>query len=232
MASPRRMASRADGCGAADGSAHLVSALVAAGRNGRRAGERSRVTTLDWIALAVIAVAALNGLRRGLVVGAFALAGIVAGAYAGAKLAPELLSGESAYTPLVALAGAVVVGSLLRMAGRGWRGSLVAARAAAPARARHARRTRARRRDRPRARLGCRSGSSARSRPERPAQGGAALADPARDQPASAALAAPRCDRPGRPPRPDAGPQARVPRPTPRYSAIPASGARGPACCE
>ena len=88
------------------------------------------MTTVDWIALAVIAVTALNGLRRGLVVGAFALAGIVVGAYAGAKLAPEVLSGESAYTPLVALAGAVVLGSLLRsvagMAGGAVRSSLLA----------------------------------------------------------------------------------------------------------
>ncbi len=68
------------------------------------------MTTVDWIALGVIAVTALNGLRRGLVVGAFALAGIVAGAYAGAKFAPQLLSGDSAYTPLLALAGAVVAG--------------------------------------------------------------------------------------------------------------------------
>jgi len=88
------------------------------------------VTTADWIALAVIAVTALNGLRRGLVVGAFALVGIVVGAYAGAKLAPELLSGDSAYTPLVSLAGAVVLGSLLRsaagMAGGAVRSSLLA----------------------------------------------------------------------------------------------------------
>ncbi len=88
------------------------------------------MTTVDWIAVAVIAVTALNGLRRGLVVGAFALVGIVAGAYAGAKLAPELLSGDSAYTPLVSLAGAVVLGSLLRsaagMAGGAVRSSLLA----------------------------------------------------------------------------------------------------------
>jgi len=88
------------------------------------------VTTVDWIAVAVIAVTALNGLRRGLVVGAFALVGIVAGAYAGAKLAPELLSGDSAYTPLVSLAGAVVLGTLLRsaagMAGGAVRSSLLA----------------------------------------------------------------------------------------------------------
>ena len=73
------------------------------------------MTTVDWIAAAVIALAALNGLRRGLVGGAFSLAGIVAGAYLGAKLAPEFLSGnESPYTPLVALGGAVVLGALLQ----------------------------------------------------------------------------------------------------------------------
>ena len=75
------------------------------------------MTTVDWIAAAVIALAALNGLRRGLVGGAFSLAGIVAGAYFGAKLAPQLLSGsESPYTPLVALGGALVVGIFLQSA--------------------------------------------------------------------------------------------------------------------
>jgi S1-C subfamily serine protease len=75
------------------------------------------MTTVDWIAAAVIALAALNGLRRGLVGGAFSLAGIVAGAYLGAKLAPQFLSGsESPYTPLVALGGAVVLGALLQSA--------------------------------------------------------------------------------------------------------------------
>ena len=75
------------------------------------------MTTVDWIALAVIGLAALNGLRRGLVGGIFSLAGIVAGAYFGAKLAPKLLSGsESPYTPLVALGGAVVLVVLLQSA--------------------------------------------------------------------------------------------------------------------
>ena len=69
------------------------------------------MTTVDWIAAAVIGLAALNGLRRGLVGGALSLAGIAAGAYLGAKLAPQFLSGsESPYTPLVALGGAVVLG--------------------------------------------------------------------------------------------------------------------------
>jgi S1-C subfamily serine protease len=75
------------------------------------------MTTVDWIAAAVIGLAALNGLRRGLVGGAFSLAGILAGAYLGAKLAPQFLSGsESPYTPLVALGGAVVLGALLQSA--------------------------------------------------------------------------------------------------------------------
>ena len=75
------------------------------------------MTTVDWIAAAVIALAALNGLRRGLVGGALSLAGIAAGAYFGAKLAPELLSqSESPYTPLVALGGALVLGVLLQTA--------------------------------------------------------------------------------------------------------------------
>jgi S1-C subfamily serine protease len=87
------------------------------------------VTTVDWIAAAVIGLAALNGLRRGLVGGALSLAGIAAGAYLGAKLAPELLAGdESAYTPLVALGGALVLGVLLQtaaaMAGQAIRTSL------------------------------------------------------------------------------------------------------------
>ena len=87
------------------------------------------MTTVDWIAAVVIGLAALNGLRRGLVGGILSLAGIVAGAYFGAKLAPELLSGrESAYTPLVALGGAVVLGLLLQsvaaMAGNAIRSSL------------------------------------------------------------------------------------------------------------
>jgi len=87
------------------------------------------VTTVDWIAAAVIAVAALNGLRRGLVGGALSLAGVVAGAYLGAKLAPQFLPGtDSPYTPLVALAGAVAFGFLLQslagMAGSAIRSSL------------------------------------------------------------------------------------------------------------
>jgi S1-C subfamily serine protease len=89
------------------------------------------MTGLDWIAAGVIALAALNGLRRGLVGGVLSLAGIAAGAYFGAKLAPQFLSGsESPYTPLVALVGAVVTAGLLQsvaaMAGSAIRTSLFA----------------------------------------------------------------------------------------------------------
>jgi S1-C subfamily serine protease len=68
------------------------------------------VTTVDWIALVVVAVAALSGLRKGLVGSALSLVGIVAGAMLGARLAPALLSGgsRSPWTPLVALGGASV----------------------------------------------------------------------------------------------------------------------------
>lgn len=87
------------------------------------------MTTVDWIAVAVIAIAALIGLRRGLIGGLLGLAGIAVGAYIGAKLAPEILSGsESPYTPLVALGGAAVLvilfQSIASMAGSAIRTSL------------------------------------------------------------------------------------------------------------
>ena len=73
------------------------------------------MTTVDWIAVGVIAIAALMGLRRGLIGGLLGLAGIAVGAYVGAKLAPEFLSGrESPYTPLVALGGAALLVILLQ----------------------------------------------------------------------------------------------------------------------
>ena len=68
------------------------------------------MTKVDWIALVVVAVAALVGLRKGLVGSALSLVGIVAGAMLGARIAPALLSGgsRSPWTPLVALGGACV----------------------------------------------------------------------------------------------------------------------------
>jgi S1-C subfamily serine protease len=88
------------------------------------------VTIVDWIAIAVIVLAALNGFRRGLVGGALSLAGLAAGAYLGSRLAPQFLDqGDSAYTPLVALGGAVGCAFLLQgvasIASRIVRGSLL-----------------------------------------------------------------------------------------------------------
>ena len=89
------------------------------------------MTRLDWLALVVIALTALNGLRRGLLAGLLGLAGIVVGAIAGAKLAPQLLAGdESPWTPVVALGGAVMLAAVLQslgaLAGSALRTSLLA----------------------------------------------------------------------------------------------------------
>lgn len=74
------------------------------------------MTAVDWIALAVVLLFALAGWRRGLVVSALSLAGFVAGAYAGARIAPHLLSGGSTsrWTPLVSLVGALLGAMLLQ----------------------------------------------------------------------------------------------------------------------
>jgi uncharacterized membrane protein required for colicin V production len=68
------------------------------------------VTGVDWIALAIAGLAALAGLRRGLVATVLSLAGLALGAVVGARLAPHFLHGGSSspYTPLAGLAGAVV----------------------------------------------------------------------------------------------------------------------------
>jgi S1-C subfamily serine protease len=68
------------------------------------------VTRVDWIALAIAALAALSGLRRGLVATALSFAGLAAGAVVGARVAPSFLNegAASPYTPVAALVGALV----------------------------------------------------------------------------------------------------------------------------
>lgn len=68
------------------------------------------MTRADWVALGFVALAAVLGWRKGLIGSAFSVAGIVAGAILGARLAPHLLADgdESPYTPLVGLVGAAV----------------------------------------------------------------------------------------------------------------------------
>jgi S1-C subfamily serine protease len=77
------------------------------------------MTGLDWIALGLIALAGLVGLRKGLVASALAITGVVAGAVLGARAAPLLLPGgsHSPYTPLVALGGAVIGAAVLEALG-------------------------------------------------------------------------------------------------------------------
>jgi S1-C subfamily serine protease len=88
------------------------------------------VTRVDWIAIGVIAVAALLGFRRGFVESVLSLAGLVAGAYLGSRIAPHILPGsDSSFTPLIglagAVAGAVLLQSLASIAGHWLRRSLV-----------------------------------------------------------------------------------------------------------
>ena len=85
---------------------------------------------VDWIALAVIVLSALGGMRRGLVMTALSLGGLVGGAYVGSRVAPHLLSGGSgsAWTPVAGLigaaAGAVLLQTLAGIAGSFARGGL------------------------------------------------------------------------------------------------------------
>lgn len=73
------------------------------------------MTVLDWLIVLAAVMMGVRGYRQGLIVGAFALAGFAAGAFAGARLGPELLAGGSSspYAPLTALMGGLLLGSLL-----------------------------------------------------------------------------------------------------------------------
>jgi uncharacterized membrane protein required for colicin V production len=70
----------------------------------------------DWIAIAIVLLAAVGGLRRGLVLSAFSLVGLAAGAYVGSRVAPHLLHGGSGstWTPVAGLVGAVLGAMLLQ----------------------------------------------------------------------------------------------------------------------
>ena len=74
------------------------------------------MTRVDWIALGVVGISALAGLRRGLVAGLFSVGGFVAGAVIGGRVARHFLAGGSTspYLPLVALAAALVFAAVLQ----------------------------------------------------------------------------------------------------------------------
>jgi uncharacterized membrane protein required for colicin V production len=74
------------------------------------------VNLADWVAIAIVLLAAAGGLRRGLVLSAFSLVGVAVGAYLGSRIAPHVLSGgsDSAWTPVAGLVGAVLGAMLLQ----------------------------------------------------------------------------------------------------------------------
>lgn len=73
------------------------------------------MTPLDWIIVIFAAAMIVAGYGRGLVVGGLALIGFVAGAFAGSRLGPMLLTEgqESPWAPLLALACALLLGAFV-----------------------------------------------------------------------------------------------------------------------
>lgn len=79
------------------------------------------MTPLDWGIAAFLFLVSLWGFRQGFIVGVLGLAGLAIGAVAGSRVAPILLEGgsTSAYAPLTALVGAVLVGGIALAIGLG-----------------------------------------------------------------------------------------------------------------
>jgi len=72
------------------------------------------VTAIDWGIVFFTFFLALWGFRQGLIVGALGLGGLAIGAVLGSRLAPVILEGgsNSAYAPMIALLGAILIGSI------------------------------------------------------------------------------------------------------------------------
>jgi S1-C subfamily serine protease len=87
---------------------------------------RVALSTVDWIAIVIVILSALGGARRGLVLSAFSLAGLAAGAYVGSRIGPHFLHGGSSspWNPLAGLVGAIV-GAIVLQTGAAFAGSFV-----------------------------------------------------------------------------------------------------------
>ncbi|HTU13655.1 MAG TPA: MarP family serine protease [Solirubrobacterales bacterium] len=72
------------------------------------------MTAIDWGIVFFTFFLALWGFRQGLIVGALGLGGLAIGAVLGSRLAPVILEGgsNSAYAPMIALLGAILIGSI------------------------------------------------------------------------------------------------------------------------
>jgi uncharacterized membrane protein required for colicin V production len=77
------------------------------------------VTVVDWLALALVLVAAVGGAVQGLVWSGLSLAGLLTGAFLGGRLAPHVLAhgARSPYAPVVALVAAVGLAVIFEVVG-------------------------------------------------------------------------------------------------------------------
>jgi S1-C subfamily serine protease len=77
------------------------------------------MTRLDWIVFGVVVFTALLGFWQGFTISLLSAAGVIAGGFLGARLAPHLLpdGAESPYTPLMALVGAAAFAILFEIFG-------------------------------------------------------------------------------------------------------------------
>jgi S1-C subfamily serine protease len=77
------------------------------------------VTVVDWVALALVLLAALGGAAQGLVWSGLSLAGLLVGAFLGGRLAPLVLAhgASSPYAPVVALVAAVALAVAFEVVG-------------------------------------------------------------------------------------------------------------------
>src|SRR2546421_1641722 len=77
------------------------------------------MTIVDWLAVALVLVAALGGAAQGFVWSSLSLVGLAVGAVVGGRIAPLLLGGgaHSQYAPVIALAGAVTFALVFEVIG-------------------------------------------------------------------------------------------------------------------